>query len=364
MQAKYQLKCCLCHQQHGACIQCAGSSKCFQSFHRTCAQRAGLATTLHEPGSDYETSEPESDREGRQAAAQGPAVRRRAQQSRSGAETGAARGGMPAATAARPAAGDEQPRDATLQAAHEAAGRHAGQEQGREPDCSSANEIVHSGNQEPQAAAVQAAQGKPEHARRSSRPGKGNLTAAAAAAAAVEGSGSPAATSAAGQQLQAAGASGTGSSAGVASKAGRAESGRHVRRSSASEGRADAPGRMSSAVLSELLNAEAAAQDAAADLRAHAAARQEKRLQRKRQRKPFEEGTYIGHGCRCVVFVGLARRLDLSLCTGGCSMRTGAELVGGPRFGALPAQRNAQQLETHLITYVTAGKVADCMLTR
>ena len=212
MQAKFQLKCCLCHRQHGACIQCAGSSKCFQSFHRTCAQRAGLATTLHEPGSDYETSEPDSDWEGRQAAAQKPAVRRRAQQSKPGAETGAACGGVPAATAARPVAGAKQPRDAS----REAAGRHVGQEQGQEPDCSSANENIHSGNQKPQASAAQAALGKAEHARRSSRPGKGNLTAAAAAAAAVERSGSPAAPSAAGQQLQAAGTSGAGCSAGAA----------------------------------------------------------------------------------------------------------------------------------------------------
>ena len=311
MQAKFQLKCCLCHQQHGACIQCAGSSKCFQSFHRTCAQRAGLATTLHEPGSDYETSEPESDREGRQAAAQGPAVRRRAQQSRSGAGTGAACGAMPAATAARAAAGAKQPRDATpqgVQASQEAAARHLGQEQ--EPDCSSANENAQSGNQEPQAAAAQAAPGKAEHARRSSRPGRGNLTAAAAAAAAVERSGSPAATSAAGQQPQAAGASGAGSSAGAASGPGRAESGRHAPRSSAAEGRADAPGRMSSAVLSEVLNTEAAARDAAAALKAQAAARQDKRLQRKRRRKPFEEGTYIGHGYRYVVCVVIPMRLD------------------------------------------------------
>ena len=320
VQAKFQLKCCLCHQQHGACIQCAGSSKCFQSFHRTCAQRAGLATTLHEPGSDYETSEPESDWEGRQAAAQGPAVRRRAQQSRSGAGTGAACGAMPAATAARAAAGAKQPRDATLQgvqASQEAAARHLGQEQGQEPDCSSANENAHSGKQEPRAAAAQAAPGEAKHARRSSRPGKGNLTAAAAAAAAVERSGSPAATSAAGQQPQAAGASGADSSAGAASGPGRAESGRHARRSSAAEGRADAPGRMSSAVLSEVLNTEAAAQDAAADLRAQAAARQEKRLQRKRRRKPFEEGTYIGHGYRCVVCVVISKRLDPFLCPGG-----------------------------------------------
>ena len=323
MQGKFQLQCCLCNQQHGACIQCAGSSKCFQSFHRTCAQRAGLATTLHEPGSDYETSEPDSDREGRRAAAQGPAVRRRAQRSRSEAGAGAACGGMPAAAATRPAAGAKQPLGATLQgvqASQAAASRHVGQEQGQEPDCSSANENVHSGDQEPQAAAAHAALGKAEHARRSSRPGKGNLTAAAAAAAAaaVERSGSPGATSAAGQQLPAAAASGAGSPAGAASEAGRAEAGRRVRRSSAAEGGADAPGRMSSAVLSEVLNTEAAAQDAAADLRAQTAARQEKRLQHKRRRKPFEEGTYIGHGYRCALCGVTARKLNSPLCPGGC----------------------------------------------
>lgn len=60
MQAKCQLTCYLCQQRYGACIQCAGSSKCFLAFHPSCARSAGLVMETVEPGSDYDTSEAES----------------------------------------------------------------------------------------------------------------------------------------------------------------------------------------------------------------------------------------------------------------------------------------------------------------
>lgn len=63
MQAKCQLTCYLCQQRYGACIQCAGSSKCFLAFHPSCARSAGLVMETVEPGSDYDTSEAESDSE-------------------------------------------------------------------------------------------------------------------------------------------------------------------------------------------------------------------------------------------------------------------------------------------------------------
>ncbi|KAL0040242.1 hypothetical protein WJX77_001213 [Trebouxia sp. C0004] len=59
--AKCQLTCYLCQQRYGACIQCAGSSKCFLAFHPSCARSAGLVMETVEPGSDYDTSEAESD---------------------------------------------------------------------------------------------------------------------------------------------------------------------------------------------------------------------------------------------------------------------------------------------------------------
>ncbi len=61
LQAKCQLTCHLCQQRYGACIQCAGSSKCFLAFHPSCARNADLVMETVEPGSDYDTSEAESD---------------------------------------------------------------------------------------------------------------------------------------------------------------------------------------------------------------------------------------------------------------------------------------------------------------
>lgn len=63
VQAKWQLTCYLCQQRYGACIQCAGSNKCFLAFHPSCARSAGLLMETVEPGSDYETSEAESEGE-------------------------------------------------------------------------------------------------------------------------------------------------------------------------------------------------------------------------------------------------------------------------------------------------------------
>ena len=40
--ARWKLRCQLCRQQHGACIQCAGSNSCFAAFHPLCARSAGL----------------------------------------------------------------------------------------------------------------------------------------------------------------------------------------------------------------------------------------------------------------------------------------------------------------------------------
>jgi hypothetical protein len=39
--ARLALTCGVCRQQHGACIQCAGSGKCYAAFHATCAREAG-----------------------------------------------------------------------------------------------------------------------------------------------------------------------------------------------------------------------------------------------------------------------------------------------------------------------------------
>ncbi len=40
--ARWKLRCQLCRQPHGACIQCAGSGSCFAAFHPLCARSAGL----------------------------------------------------------------------------------------------------------------------------------------------------------------------------------------------------------------------------------------------------------------------------------------------------------------------------------
>ena len=40
--ARWKLRCQLCRQPHGACIQCAGSAACFTAFHPLCARSAGL----------------------------------------------------------------------------------------------------------------------------------------------------------------------------------------------------------------------------------------------------------------------------------------------------------------------------------
>ena len=40
--ARWKLRCQLCRQPHGACMQCAGSATCFAAFHPLCARSAGL----------------------------------------------------------------------------------------------------------------------------------------------------------------------------------------------------------------------------------------------------------------------------------------------------------------------------------
>ena len=39
--ARLALTCGVCRQRHGACIQCAGSGRCYAAFHATCAREAG-----------------------------------------------------------------------------------------------------------------------------------------------------------------------------------------------------------------------------------------------------------------------------------------------------------------------------------
>ncbi|EFJ42811.1 histone H3 methyltransferase/Trithorax [Volvox carteri f. nagariensis] len=43
IQNRASLRCFLCKQQHGACIQCAGDARCYTAFHPMCAREAGLA---------------------------------------------------------------------------------------------------------------------------------------------------------------------------------------------------------------------------------------------------------------------------------------------------------------------------------
>ena len=42
MQARRQLRCSICKQAYGACIQCSGHKHCFTAFHPLCARAAGL----------------------------------------------------------------------------------------------------------------------------------------------------------------------------------------------------------------------------------------------------------------------------------------------------------------------------------
>lgn len=37
--ARLKLRCSLCQQPHGACIQCAGSNSCYTAFHPLCARK-------------------------------------------------------------------------------------------------------------------------------------------------------------------------------------------------------------------------------------------------------------------------------------------------------------------------------------
>ena len=41
-QARRQLRCSICKQAYGACIQCSGHKNCFTAFHPLCARSAGL----------------------------------------------------------------------------------------------------------------------------------------------------------------------------------------------------------------------------------------------------------------------------------------------------------------------------------
>lgn len=52
--ARRQLLCGICRQQHGACIQCAGSSSCYAAFHPLCARGAGHITATVDADEDYD----------------------------------------------------------------------------------------------------------------------------------------------------------------------------------------------------------------------------------------------------------------------------------------------------------------------
>jgi PHD-zinc-finger like domain len=54
--ARLRLLCTLCGQQHGACIQCAGSRACCTAFHPLCARDAGLAMVSVDDDDDEEAS--------------------------------------------------------------------------------------------------------------------------------------------------------------------------------------------------------------------------------------------------------------------------------------------------------------------
>lgn len=45
--ARLALQCMLCKRKHGACIQCAGSRKCYATYHPLCARDAGYTMTIH-----------------------------------------------------------------------------------------------------------------------------------------------------------------------------------------------------------------------------------------------------------------------------------------------------------------------------
>ena len=46
-QARFSLACGICKRKHGACIQCAGSHRCFAAYHPLCARMAGYSMKIH-----------------------------------------------------------------------------------------------------------------------------------------------------------------------------------------------------------------------------------------------------------------------------------------------------------------------------
>ncbi|GLC39703.1 hypothetical protein PLESTM_000930800 [Pleodorina starrii] len=55
VQSRSSLRCFLCKQPHGACIQCAGDARCYTAFHPMCAREAGLAMCELRPGAAART---------------------------------------------------------------------------------------------------------------------------------------------------------------------------------------------------------------------------------------------------------------------------------------------------------------------
>jgi len=73
--ARLALTCGVCRQPYGACIQCAGSSKCYSAFHATCARDAGYRMAVQGGdlmgGDDDDEEEEEEEAEAGQAAGAG-----------------------------------------------------------------------------------------------------------------------------------------------------------------------------------------------------------------------------------------------------------------------------------------------------
>lgn len=75
------LLCSICKQPYGACIQCAGSGKCYAAFHPTCARDAGFAmVAVYDEDSDSEPDVPAAGDTAAGAASAGPLAASRQQQ--------------------------------------------------------------------------------------------------------------------------------------------------------------------------------------------------------------------------------------------------------------------------------------------
>ena len=80
--ARRSLLCSLCKQPYGACIQCAGSSKCYAAFHATCARDAGLKMCA--TYDDEDSSDPDADGGSKGGSGKGKSSRRKKRQHQQG----------------------------------------------------------------------------------------------------------------------------------------------------------------------------------------------------------------------------------------------------------------------------------------